>query len=632
MERVIGGRTYLLLALACLSVIGCSSDKQSSSNISLYEGEVVFNEPENPYTTISDNEGEDLVAASRTTIYGDVIAEWESLKPGLYASVGKVTDKYRKEQIPTIKQHNSWSGSAWRGERALCQIVLWSAVVDSDVRVEVGDLKDRDGNSITSSAITTGFAGYVLTEDGHYQACGYREGTNYPERLESDPIYVGNSTTIASNETRPVWISIDVPASTVAGDYSGVIEISSNTNITMKLNIELEVSDMELPKPSDWNFFLDLWQNPYSFIRTSNVEAWSDAHFDVMRPTLKRLAEAGQKTITTSIIDKPWNGQTFDHFEAMIEWRRAADGSWSYNYDIFDRWIQFMMDLGIDNQIHCYSMVPWHNTFAFFDEATGKMEYLKAAPDSREYKKHWTPFLTDFAQHLKSKGWFDICYLAMDERDLKDMKSAMEIIKGADKNFKVSLAGNYPGEDYLLENIDNYSIAAKHSFKPEDLKRRRENSQISTYYVCCSEEYPNNFTFSPSAEGTWQMWFAYAHNFDGFLRWAYNSWVEEPFKTTSFTAWPSGDTFLVYPENRTSIRFEMMREGIEDYEKLSIVIAKLKELEDSSVEAKQHLLKLENFLDSMELSEIPKRGADSMVTQGRSILKEASNFLSTRDR
>ena len=35
--------------------------------------------------------------------------------------------------------------------------------------------------------------------------------------------------------------------------------------------------------------------------------------------------------------------------------------------------------------------------------------------------------------------------------------------------------------------------------------------------------------------------------------------------------WPAGDTFLVYPGSRSSIRFEKLREGIVDFEKIRLV-------------------------------------------------------------
>ncbi|HEY5368179.1 MAG TPA: DUF4091 domain-containing protein [Hanamia sp.] len=39
--------------------------------------------------------------------------------------------------------------------------------------------------------------------------------------------------------------------------------------------------------------------------------------------------------------------------------------------------------------------------------------------------------------------------------------------------------------------------------------------------------------------------------------------------------WPSGDTYFVYPGGRSSIRFERLREGIQDYEKFKILRAQL---------------------------------------------------------
>jgi hypothetical protein len=47
--------------------------------------------------------------------------------------------------------------------------------------------------------------------------------------------------------------------------------------------------------------------------------------------------------------------------------------------------------------------------------------------------------------------------------------------------------------------------------------------------------------------------------------------VEDPLLDSRFRAWPAGDTYQVYPDNRSSIRFETLREGIEDAEKIRIL-------------------------------------------------------------
>ncbi|MEO9076273.1 MAG: DUF4091 domain-containing protein, partial [Gelidibacter sp.] len=119
------------------------------------------------------------------------------------------------------------------------------------------------------------------------------------------------------------------------------------------------------------------------------------------------------------------------------------------------------------------------------------------------------------------------------------------------------------------------SVAFGDPVDAQDLKLRRANGYISTYYLSCAHGFPNTFTFSPPAEGVFIGWYAMAADFDGFLRWSYNSWVENPLQDSRFITWPAGDTYIVYPDNRTSIRFETLREGIQDAEKIRMLRAEL---------------------------------------------------------
>jgi hypothetical protein len=82
---------------------------------------------------------------------------------------------------------------------------------------------------------------------------------------------------------------------------------------------------------------------------------------------------------------------------------------------------------------------------------------------------------------------------------------------------------------------------------------------------------PNTFVFSPPAEGRWLGWYAAAYGYDGFLRWAYDAWPADPVRDARHVLWPAGDTFLIYPGAVSSIRFEKLREGIVDYEKIRLI-------------------------------------------------------------
>jgi hypothetical protein len=78
------------------------------------------------------------------------------------------------------------------------------------------------------------------------------------------------------------------------------------------------------------------------------------------------------------------------------------------------------------------------------------------------------------------------------------------------------------------------------------------------------------------------------------LRWAYDAWPTDPTRDARHTLWPAGDCFLVYPGGNSSIRFEKLREGIADYEKILI----LRELarRSSSGKAKNLMNDFENHL------------------------------------
>ena len=123
------------------------------------------------------------------------------------------------------------------------------------------------------------------------------------------------------------------------------------------------------------------------------------------------LADAGQKVITTSIIEKPWGTQTEWGFESMVQWTKKADGNWAFDYTLFDRYVQFMMDLGVNRQINCYSLIPWTNKLVYYNEAAVQNDTVEIEAGSPAFIEMWTPFLKDFWIHLQEKGWHKITIL-----------------------------------------------------------------------------------------------------------------------------------------------------------------------------------------------------------------------------
>lgn len=486
---------------------------------------------------------------------------------------GSIDVRYSQTEVPETTQKTPLL-RAWRGERVAAQAVLTTQEELKCVDFTVSDLKSGR-NIIPASAVKKYFVRYVITSTFKNK----RDSIWVADRLEpAKPCKIDAST------TQPLWLDIQVPAEAAPGNYKGFVTVNCDGK-TLSLPLQLQVADHVLPEPSKWSFHLDLWQNPYAVARYFDVPLWSQQHFDKMRPIMQMLAAAGQKVITCSVISHPWNGQTFDPFESMIAKMKQLDGTWKYDYTVFDKWVEFMMSCGITEQIDCYTLVPWHYRFDYYDCATNTVKELACKPGEAKYHDFIVPFLKDLSRHLREKGWFKRTYIAMDERPEDQMEAAWQTIQDADPEFKIAGAANYSVASEAADRVDDISVGFRYNLLSEEaLARRASKGQKTNFYTCCSPERPNTFTFSPPVESAYLGLHAIACNYDGYLRWAYNSWTPKPNEDTRYGNWPGGDCYLVYPES-SSIRFERLIEGIQAYEKIRLLRPTLNKKESQMLDA-----------------------------------------------
>ena len=508
---------------------------------------------------------------------------------------GTIDTKYKIDDVPTLAKSQALYG--WRGERVHAQAVLVAPEAVTSFKFKVSDLKSGK-NVIPSSAIDRYFETYVMGE------VEFKGETS----LRPDRLIKIEEMQVPARTVRPVWITVNIPRDAAPGKYKGSITANCDGK-GMTLPFSLEVSKKVLPEPKDWKFHLDLWQNPYAVARYFNVPLWSKEHFDRMRPIMEHLASAGQKVITTSIFQHPWNSQTEDPFESMVGKFKGLDGTWRYDYTVFDRWVEFMMSCGITQQIDCYSILPWHLTFEYFDSALNCTVTKKMEPGSKEYEDYLLPFLTDFAKHLKAKGWFEKTCIAMDERPKDLLEHAYAIVYKAEKNFKIEGAVNYFGPEVAERMYDISFLFREALLTPEQLSSHLAKGNKVTIYTCCNPQRPNTFIDSNPSESAFLGWFVASVGYSGYLRWAYNSWVKDPCVDARFRTWRAGDCYLVYPDG-TSIRMERLIEGIQDNEKIRILRESLDTKKTALLEAQ--LLKFQQIdWDTVSDSEVSKLVNDS---------------------
>ncbi|MBQ8376835.1 MAG: DUF4091 domain-containing protein [Akkermansia sp.] len=486
------------------------------------------------------------------------------------------------ENISLASLPNELNLQAWRGERCSTQLAVQANGLARQLSVSCTSLSNGEKCiPATVSLIRYTVAHGTPTADiiGGETTCDNPAGVN-----------------------RGIWVQIDVPQNASPGIYQGQVIVSAEGCAETRQTIRLHVSEENLPAPDQWKLYLDLWQHPQAVARWHDVEPWSPEHFALLRPLMKRLAAAGQKCITTTLLDEAWNGQTYDTFPSMVRWIRGVDGQMRYDYTALDAWVSFMHDeIGIRGQISCYTMIPWHLRVRFFDEATGRYDSIRAVPGTPEYTELWAPFLRDFHAHMQQKGWAEKTCISIDERPDNMVRAAMKLLEQEAPSFRISSAVDKPSD--LTREVYSIAPVITHAGTAlgDLLKERQAAGKLTSFYVCLHPKKPNTFTHSNPAEAEWLGFFAAANHLDGFLRWAYNSWNRNPFECTDFVHWPSGDCFLVYPGNRSSIRFERLRDGIENYEKINLLRARAGKSPEAAA-AVQHMDEILADIFSVERS------------------------------
>ena len=194
------------------------------------------------------------------------------------------------------------------------------------------------------------------------------------------------------------------------------------------------------------------------------------------------------------------------------------------------------------------------------------------------------------------------------------MDAAVKVLEKCAPEMGFALADNHKSyKKYTM--MRDVCVAQGQPADHADIEARRAQGFNTTFYVCCGPLYPNTFTYSEPFEAELLGWYGLAWDYDGMLRWAYNSWPADPQVDSRYGTWSSGDTYLVYPHARSSVRFERMIDGIEAAEKVRALRAA--GVDTSAVEAALAKIRATNVNDH-------KQPWKQITAEARAALDEAS--------
>lgn len=486
---------------------------------------------------------------------------WQALPAKLHVAWHTDTALVSPWQVPTAT-HQDTALYLWRGERGGVMAVLYAAQPYGTLHLRV---KSRE--KAVQRAVRAHWLRYVVTDS--FRGCGDHP-KHFRPWLVPDVIDHVPTTHYVPRMVQPIWVGIDVPHTLAAGTYPLVLEVTDMLGqVLQTLPLTLHVDKRKLPAPQYYTFDTHYWLQPYAVSRYYGVKPWSKAHFELLKPYIQLLARSGQTAASAILFYEPWGRQSNDKFDAMIATTRKADGTWAYDYTTFDRWVEFVTANGLVGRINCFSMVPWDMSFTYYDEATARYVTLKTGTDKPEYTLLWRNFIAHFAAHLKAKGWFERTVIGMDERSLEDMLRVYTLVQQAAPGMKMALAGNYHPE--LVDKIYDYCIAWGQNFTPEELALRQSRGWISTLYTACPDAEPNVCSNNIPADARHIPQQVSHRGYDGFLRWSWLNWTDNPLLDTRFDMFTPGDTYMIYPGARSSIRYEKYMQGVQAVEKNRLI-------------------------------------------------------------
>ncbi|MFN6016297.1 MAG: glycoside hydrolase domain-containing protein [Verrucomicrobiota bacterium] len=370
-----------------------------------------------------------------------------------------------------------------------------------------------------------------------------------------DPLRSDKSFTFKAGASRSLWVTVHVPQDTPAGEYSGSIKIGGPLNVDMP--IKLKVRNFALPELTSFNLNAEV--KPRA-IALYDKRPW----LEVMRDYFPDMAAHRARVTNFEIFPIPVvkDGKVSLDPASLAESDATMDYAKSLGFHTFTT-SKSPFYLGgaaeKNNMAVNWKDTPW---------AAQKFDAGVSRADP-EFPRIYGDYLNLTANHYREKGTlgnvlqyiFDEPFLWAKTPEQKQMVNQFYAI--SKKAGYRNLLTTSPSPDYT--DIDVWCPLYHHAIgHKEEVENAKKAGQSVIWYH--NEFYTTNrSTLNARLVG----WFTWRYQFDAYLIWSINYWVSgNPWEESKI----DGDGYLIYPNPAgegkpcSSIRWEMMREGIEDYD------------------------------------------------------------------
>jgi len=396
--------------------------------------------------------------------------------------------------------------------------------------------------------------------------------------VESDAVELGGN----PSSYRGILVTVDVSPNAIPGVYKGILELKSAEEVVSSpFSIRVHKTRLAASPTLSTHYWLS--PDPKDLTSGQPPEWWSEEHWRLLENAGRTLREYGQDTLWTPLIN-------YEH--PLITTTRKRDGSYTFDFSRFDRWMEMFLKLGFERMAGQQIVsLPGGRGIAVIDETSGKTEWLFGGA---EQQKAWIDlipvFFDSLYQHLQEKGWADeyIQHLYDEPRDFEKYKTLSELLRKHMPGVRSIDAVRTNPEYSPFVDMQVFDIFMIYPHAQRLVAERKSQGQESWLYHCCSPypPYPNRHLDERLSDSRLYPWLCYLLNADGYLYWAANMYRgADPYKTSvgplpngsQDPGHPPGDNWMFYPGPnglRGSMRMEAFRDGMQDHTLLSMLAAK----------------------------------------------------------
>lgn len=447
------------------------------------------------------------------------------------------------------------------------------------------DLVGPDGARIPAASITARWVWYTFVLNNPPANTDPSTYLRKAPAFFPDGFLEQTAIRIRDEWTQPLWVSVTVPKDQTPGEYRGkiAVELVDTKGVTQRIEtpVTLVVWAFSLPEEptlhhTEW-FSYDVLASYY------RIEPWSERHWEWIARVAADMGQHKQDTILTP-------------FTALVKMTKNSSGGFDYDFSGLDRWVETFRKAGvtwIEGGHAAGRGGGWESDFVWarFPVLDSSGKSVVDGLSEEEFEPYVKAFLQAIHAHLKERGWADRYFQHIADEPIPVNEKSWE---HRAKRVREWLPGIPVIDAIMSEGLkDCIDIRVP---QIQHIKPAGERKKTDTYwsYVCLYPQgkYPNRFLDYSSIRNRILFWLSYSLDLKGFLHWGYNYWqtwsgVSVPVDISPWTdasgasvycadrqPLPAGDPFIVYPGRAQicgSIRWEVVRKGMEDFEYLHML-------------------------------------------------------------